>query len=811
MRLSCRRIINSLIALSLIGCVLISPAYGADAYVINDVSEEIPLWPALSYLEDTSRQLTLEEVRSKGLSKQFQPAKGHLNFGVSDSVYWLKLSLLNQTQTSDWRIGFTYANLDKADFFMVQSGKVIHHLESGDRVPIADRPVESPLIFFPLALKSNESAEIWIRAENRDVYLLPLVLSTPKQLSEKHKARTFFVGAFFGLMLVMVLYNLILYANIADRSYLYYCLHLCMASLYVTAASGYGTEYIWPESPEMNDAVSGFAIPAGLIMVMFVAKSFLQLPETAPRLNSVAVFIIGVLLFLPFVKYVSWTLFISMSILSGLLVISAVLYFTLYRWRQGFKPAKIFLSAWIFHIVGIFCHSQQASGLLSYSFFNSYAIEIASSIEAVMLAWALSYRLSQMKRESYIIEKEGKQNLALANERLQKALNLSNESNRYKDQFFDSISRELKSPLARIISSLESIKSSELVKGHVKSFDELDIAAIKMTQVVENMLLLAEIQSGHLVCSNRCFSVYDEITTVVENFEQQAAAKNIDLIADVDRQVPQFVMGHSDHLRHVIHQLVDNAIKFTHQGEITITVTLSQADFPKGEGRFIIHVRDTGIGIDKEKLETVFEAFQQEDAGVNQKVEGLGIGLTIVNALAAHSHFKIKLHAVVGEGTEFSIYVPFTLDASCDSEAVERHSEIVLVVEDNPVNQQVMIAMLGALGCTAIAVDNGEEAIVRIVKGGVDLVLMDCQMPVMDGLEATRRIRGADKHGQVIPIVAVTASADGAARKACMQAGMNDVLEKPVKENELKALLEKWLLAPEGNVLSRISGSEGHG
>jgi CheY-like chemotaxis protein len=270
--------------------------------------------------------------------------------------------------------------------------------------------------------------------------------------------------------------------------------------------------------------------------------------------------------------------------------------------------------------------------------------------------------------------------------------------------------------------------------------------------------------------------------------------KGIRFVLDVAPGAEGFFLGDGTRVRQVLLNLAGNAVKFTDQGEVRIAVTVA----PSGL-RF--EVRDTGIGIPPEALQRLFASFTQVDASTTRRFGGTGLGLAISKKLAEGMGGSIGAESILGEGSRFWVELPLAVsDAPKETEPLKQNSAVpqqrvahVLLVEDNPVNQKLAGALLGRLGHTFDLAENGREAVESAEKKAYALILMDMQMPEMDGLEATRRIRAGDGPNTNSWIIALTANAMQSDQDACRDAGMNDFLSKPFNREALTTVLNRGL------------------
>jgi len=273
-----------------------------------------------------------------------------------------------------------------------------------------------------------------------------------------------------------------------------------------------------------------------------------------------------------------------------------------------------------------------------------------------------------------------------------------------------------------------------------------------------------------------------------------AGGKGISLLYSADQNLPAALSGDPTRIKQIITNLVSNAIKFTDDGIVNVTMELDDDDW-------LIRVTDTGTGMSQKQLDNIFEAFNQGDSSITRTHGGTGLGLSIINRLADMMGGEIKVTSTVGKGSEFLVRLPVIEadaaliedDKKYSSENVRFKNQQILLVEDNKVNQQIAISLLTEIGLNITVAENGLEALQKLQFNKFDLVLMDLQMPVMGGVEATQRIRALDTDYSDIPIVAMTAHAGKEHIDECMAVGMNAHTTKPIDLDDLVHILTRWL------------------
>ncbi len=292
----------------------------------------------------------------------------------------------------------------------------------------------------------------------------------------------------------------------------------------------------------------------------------------------------------------------------------------------------------------------------------------------------------------------------------------------------------------------------------------------------------------------------------------KSAAKNLQLLSDIDPKLPAEVQGDEGRLKQVLNNLLSNAVKFTERGHVKLLVSLHEQNNNIAQVRF--RVVDSGIGIAKEHQQAVFERFQQADGSTTRKYGGTGLGLAICAQLVHIMGGDIKLTSELGLGSCFDFTIPLTVVSGLPTytdplnvldfprteanEATNKNPDTpwVLIVEDTEVNQRVVRIMLEQLGLKVSVASHGEEALQLCREHAFDLIFMDCQMPVMDGFIATEQIRDMNEWGAHVPIIALTANVVKEDQQRCFEAGMNEFVAKPVTKARLQQIFEQYLPKP---------------
>jgi signal transduction histidine kinase len=368
--------------------------------------------------------------------------------------------------------------------------------------------------------------------------------------------------------------------------------------------------------------------------------------------------------------------------------------------------------------------------------------------------------------------------------------------------FLANMSHELRTPLNGIMGMHQLLKTTPLDREQEEYIDLAMESARRLTGLLGDILDLTRIEAGKFNIVRKRFEVAELMRSVEQLFGLPCRQKGLDLELNVDSGVPRVLVGDALRLSQVIHNLVGNAVKFTDRGGIRLEFSALPSDSPD-VAWVLFSVTDTGIGIARDKVRELFEAFTQGDEGLSRSHQGAGLGLAIVRRLVDLMGGEMEIESEPGLGASFRFRLPFGRRGDGADEPVAASPRpspapgprAVLLVEDDAVNRMAVRTLLEKAGYRAVAAANGEEALRELGSGYYDLILMDIQMPVMDGVEATRAIRagraGADK--RAIPIIALTAYAMAGDREAFIAAGIDDYLAKPVEADRLMAVIDELL------------------
>ncbi|MEG5263151.1 response regulator [Pseudomonas sp. JDS28PS106] len=373
------------------------------------------------------------------------------------------------------------------------------------------------------------------------------------------------------------------------------------------------------------------------------------------------------------------------------------------------------------------------------------------------------------------------------------------QANRAKSDFLAMMSHELRTPMNGVLGMLQLLETTRMTHEQAEYAALATESTEHLLRVINDILDFSRIERDALQIEGIEFNLAELINASVHAFSPSAAQRGLLLDLHIQPGLQDIhVLGDPTRIRQILVNLIGNALKFTEAGSVRVVVTWER--WGPDMLDFTCRVTDTGIGIQPDRLESMFDAFRQADSSISRRYGGTGLGLPIARTLAERMSGSLEARSEIGAGSTFTLRIPLPLAPVRHPRAALQEMSLdrtdgprrVLLVEDNAVNRTVVTAMLHNLGCEVDVAVNGEQAVNMARDGRYGLILMDCRLPVMDGYQATRQIRQISGR-EAVPIVALTANALQSDREACLQAGMNDYLAKPFKHADLQQILQRWL------------------
>ncbi|MEM8520851.1 7TM diverse intracellular signaling domain-containing protein [Flavobacterium sp. PL12] len=707
------------------------------------------------------------------------------DLGFTQNNFWLKTVLRNNTNNKlSYYLETARPLTDLVELYTIDEATVIITKRiSGDLIPYSKRSFDNRKIIFKIEIAPQSSQQLFIHLRSDgEAIKIPMILYSSESFIKMIANEQLFFGIFYGILLLAAIVYFFFFLALSEKVFLYYSLYVFFMGLLQFALDGFFFKFVTPNGGWFsNHAVLFIAIVAVFLSGKY-SELFLKIKDNSKNiytLFNVAYVLLFTLLLItilfPSLLLASYIFVNVLTLIFLLLIIFSIghLYYT----KKSIDP--FFTTGISFLIIGFTIFILYNFGILPDNFFTKYSAKIGSGLEVIFLSLSMSNLIRNLKNEK--------------NELNRLALIRSEEMNDLKSYFLSNISHELRTPLNAIMNLIDSISTEVEDEKILKKCQIIKYSSNSLLSSVNDILDFSKIEKDELKLEMMPFDFLKVMENLNFNASNIAAEKGLSFDFSKSNSVPNFLIGDEARLTQIINNVLNNAIKFTSEGGVKFTVDSVMKAQNRASLKFT--VVDSGIGIPKNKIDSIFDSFSQNNIDNKRKFGGLGLGLYIVKTLVDMQNGTIKMTSEINKGTAFEIMLDFDVEVKEQVVLVEQapivcdlKGKIILVVEDNPINQMVIKMITKKWLNTEVAyANNGEEAIELLKKSHFDIILMDLQMPVMDGYEATIAIRNGEAGvtNTNIPIIAITADVMEGTKQRVSEIGMNDYLSKPVKKEIL--------------------------
>lgn len=700
------------------------------------------------------------------------------SIGFTSDHFWIRFQLRNsEDHPTTYYLETARPVTDIAELYLMHNGH-IENLKSGDQIPFTERQVEHRSTVFRLELPAKSTTPVYLHLKSDgETINVPLNLYTPSEFWMANYNQQLFLGLFYGLLLLAGIVYLFFFSSLKKKAFLYYGFYVFSIGLLQAALDGMLFQYVFPSGSYFNSRMVMITALLSNFFLLKYCEHFLEIGNVFVRWKKLYSSIYGILLILGvmiFINAKTLELTYPLANINGLFSLLMILTTTFAMRYKRISIDPYFSLGIFFLVIGLLGFVMNNLSLLPNNFYTLNSAKFGAGMEVIFLSLSMTNLIKKLR-----VEKERSQEDALAR---------SEEISQLKSYFMSNMSHELRTPINAIMGIADQQLKKPMRNSDRKQFETIKNASFSLLSNVNDILDFEKIEKNQLQLNMEDFDPNKVVEQIYQNWKDQADKKGIILNYHITNTLPTNISSDPERLSQILNNVLSNAVKFTNEGQIDLLVTSTSKS--KEECMLSIRVSDTGIGMGPDVKKMAFSSFNQMRLNHKREFGGIGLGLSIVKHLTTLFGGTISLTSEVGKGTEICIELPMQVNATdntspmASKELLMDNLSTILVVEDNRMNQMVIKKILSGLsGVTIDLAKNGQEGLEALQKQSYDMVLMDLQMPVMDGYEAIDHIRSGKLGVQLAdtPIIVVTADATQETRKRVFDLGADDLITKPVK------------------------------
>ncbi|HEY0744226.1 MAG TPA: sensor histidine kinase [Chryseosolibacter sp.] len=641
---------------------------GQPVYFLSDSSVTHRIDNVVSFLVDSANTATIREVSSSDFTTKFHASHGNLRFGYLKPNLWLKIQIKTATPSTHWLLEIPAPYLEYVDFYQGMPNGSWHHSRAGYYVKQSSRVKSHTNHLVPLRFLPDSATTVYIKIAGRSPKTFPIFIVEETQLNAKTRYEDIGYGLFFGILLVMFFYNLLLFVTLKQTNYLLYICTIVCTFLIFAAASGYGGKFLWPETPEMNFYAGRLTLGIMIIFLSIFTIRFLEVKKYSDTLYYLLASLVP-LGIIAFMLVVTETL---SSAGNNLVTLSTVLFLItgIYCRIKGNKTATYFIAAWTFYLIGGLLLTLRNSGVLDYTFWTTHFVEIGAALETTIIAFALGDRYRRYKQEKEEIQllalkvqqeaterlemkvMERTEELSKANLELQAMLEknqlqtqIIENKNAELDSFFYRISHDLKGPIASML-GLSALAKRDIQDSSARAYlDKQHMQAERLNNIISGLIELTKLNDTTL--HKEQIDFHKLIDECIQSLQDLPEFSRISFHKKIQPGLVFYCEWTL--LNAIIQNLLENAIKYSSREGAFVEITVSSDDY-----HLTICVADNGHGISEEHQSKIFDMFYR----ANHHSKGTGLGLYILKRSVDRLRGKISIESRLGAGSRFTVKLP---------------------------------------------------------------------------------------------------------------------------------------------------------
>ncbi|MGZ9733916.1 ATP-binding protein [Flavobacterium sp. GNP002] len=754
--------------------------------------EKVSLESFTEIINAEDEVLDIQEVILKFESQQPRVrASIQKYFGYTNDNYWAKVAIQNKTnQSLKYLLSTATPMTNLVELYVVdRDSKKIKKIVNGASLNYSKRILASNEVLFDLSINPDTNLDLYVHyCTTGGVVAIPMKLYSYESFYKNTIHKKFINGVFYGLVIQFSLFLFFLYFAMRGAKIVTLAFFILLSGLIAFTLDGYFSTYFKQDSGVfLNNIFLLILILTGLLLGKFGELS-LKIKTNNKKLFYVfqIFYVLNVTLFpLQCIFKTHFALFLILSNLFGFILFLLIGFALLTFKNRKDKIIIFFVLGNVSLFVGYLIYSLKIYGILD----STTLIESSTKISI-----ALTIILFTIREVIYLFRLR-----ILKNSLREKALSKTQEIKDLKCYLLCNISHELRTPLNVIMNLNRDILEKNIDTSINKKCENIQNSSENLLNSINDILDFSKIEKKELKLENLAFNPLKTLIRIKKTQELRVTEKGLKFNFSESEGFPNLVIGDESRFSQIINNLMDNAIKFTSVGFVDFDIKSKVV--PNNKVRITVSITDSGIGIENEKIDRIFDSFSQKSIDNKRAYGGIGLGLYIVKSLIDMQGGVVEVKSVLGKGTNFKISIDFDIVVQSQMEIVapvpavyDLGGKSILVAEDNKMNQMIIDVITKKwLNTKVLYVNNGQEALEAFETNHFDIVLMDLQMPIMDGYEATVAIRNgeAGAHNCNIPIIAVTAGVMETTKNRVKEIGMNDYLSKPIKKETLyKAIKE---------------------
>lgn len=746
-------------------------------------------------------------------SAPFRPNRqSTLNFGFTRHPVWVRLTFYNMSHQSRWWLSVGTVRLQNVMLYQQDTKGHWYALAQGAGGS-GEASIRHRGHFFEINLPPSESHEFYIKVESLTAIALPVTLWSPTAYIAKNNQDALLQGGLYGVLIGIAIYYLIVSILLRKSTYWQFSGFLLACAVTSAAYNGYLQLWWGPFIGQWNVRITLISIVCMNIGLLAFVRNFLQVRHYAPMMacGLTGSLVASYLLLIPAV----WADYITIArFLSGWSPWNGALTLVSAAWVmfKGYRPARLFLLSMVVVWVALLLHILFMLGWISIHFSEQMVLWSLMGVVPLMAAsFADQQRLLEVEKEralqqSLSLKQQSLNSLedaiAERTQQLNQARQKAEAASEAKTNFLAVMSHELRSPMTAVLGAAKLLTHQKLPETARDLVNTPDSAGCQLLRLIDDVLDLSRSEAGQPVLMPALFNPEQVMTEVYDLLQPVAADKGLELVLNIQDKLPETLWGDASALQRILNNLVMNAIRYAEQGHITIGADCQR----DGDSRvaFRCWVEDQGPGIALEQQAVIFQPFEQLDQGYGRQHGGAGLGLSICRCLVEAMSGTLSLNSQPGRGAcfQFTISLPEAVD-HLSNKAYDVPALRILLVEDVAMNREVLAQLLRHEGHDVVPVSSGEQALQQLglpfqLKSSsqsnqdnhFDVVLLDIQMPGMDGFEVARRISALPEALKPDYLLALTASYTQSMQAQCLQAGMDGVVAKPLRLSSFYQVLK---------------------